>query len=1043
MISVILYGRNDAHGYNLPKRAAISLNCIAEVLSDADDEILFVDYNTPDDLPTYIEAVYDTLTPAAKSRLRVFRARPHQIPIVKQSHLSALDPQSRNIAIRRSNPRNRWLLFTNSDMIFLPREGVADLTAAVRDLPDGLYILPRFELPEPLWETFPRSEPTAILEMCRHLGPALHVDEITLALPANRFDQPGDFQLAPRQAMWAIHGFEERMIHGWHHDSNVCKRLYLYYGNRTESLAHRLKGYHCDHVRVASPIHWVGRKMENDLQQYVFGVTDPIAHHQADSWGAPDELFEEIDFADSPAARYIGALERTLGEPQREDTFADSNEVRNFVCYNERHVLTQLAGNFTVYPRDARFVYAGNNPRMLALVVRCVAELGFTKPLHYVADLLAAGPAPAIAKPITSANLPPGCSLEEFLLTNFEVPLFDLGLDQTGLNLGKIDRVTDWPRDLRYSLGAVARFLVRCVDRADALRGDLPEFIVINANHHIFRRFTDQFLLATDTPFATHVRKGRPRVGDDRLYLSAKWKYIEDDMRSFFGYDAEDDSIFPVALGDTIDFTSAGRSTRYKDGHWGLMDFTGTWTDGYRAALVFAPPPSCEKDLLAFVRVNEVFIGPEGDPIRVEVLLDGEPLTRWTLFSRYEITVCKVIMPARLMAGKKTCRLEFHVENPQSTQRAAEARGEQVIGEDPRELGIKIQRIEFASKDRLRYSLGKALDFTANGEGADHADERWGPADSFGVWTLGPDATLTLLPAEPVESPVAAIFSVNDVAVNQENPNLDVLVAVNGRQVANWILGPTRDTGEHRVLLPTDAWRALEPLIVSFHVKSPRSPVELGWSTWDKRPLGLRLNQLRLAPAGPSQYRLGDVIDLTDGGNSIAFVGDRLGVEWALPEPYGSWTLGTEASLKVPLVGQAVPPAPIPASFVISDCMISGRAPKLPVVVKANGLVVAEWTLDDRKVHTRSINLPPEVFATAPELTLTFEIPAPHSPASFGWNADNRPLGLRLARAVIGRSDIAIPVFEKLPPRRSMIRRILGLPQFAVHVARILIKRYL
>ncbi len=32
MISVILYGRNDSHGYNLPKRAAISINCIAEML---------------------------------------------------------------------------------------------------------------------------------------------------------------------------------------------------------------------------------------------------------------------------------------------------------------------------------------------------------------------------------------------------------------------------------------------------------------------------------------------------------------------------------------------------------------------------------------------------------------------------------------------------------------------------------------------------------------------------------------------------------------------------------------------------------------------------------------------------------------------------------------------------------------------------------------------------------------------------------------------------------------------------------------------------
>ena len=61
MISVILYGRNDAHGYNLHRRAALSLNCLAEVLTDPDDEIIFVDYNTPDELPTFVEALADTL----------------------------------------------------------------------------------------------------------------------------------------------------------------------------------------------------------------------------------------------------------------------------------------------------------------------------------------------------------------------------------------------------------------------------------------------------------------------------------------------------------------------------------------------------------------------------------------------------------------------------------------------------------------------------------------------------------------------------------------------------------------------------------------------------------------------------------------------------------------------------------------------------------------------------------------------------------------------------------------------------------------------
>ena len=40
MISLILYGRNDSYGYNLHKRAAISLNCMAEVLDAPDDEIL-------------------------------------------------------------------------------------------------------------------------------------------------------------------------------------------------------------------------------------------------------------------------------------------------------------------------------------------------------------------------------------------------------------------------------------------------------------------------------------------------------------------------------------------------------------------------------------------------------------------------------------------------------------------------------------------------------------------------------------------------------------------------------------------------------------------------------------------------------------------------------------------------------------------------------------------------------------------------------------------------------------------------------------------
>ena len=79
MLTITLYGRNDSHGYNLHKRGAISINAIAEILTDPDDEILFVDYNTPDDLPTFPEAIADTLTRRAWERLKILRVRSAQI----------------------------------------------------------------------------------------------------------------------------------------------------------------------------------------------------------------------------------------------------------------------------------------------------------------------------------------------------------------------------------------------------------------------------------------------------------------------------------------------------------------------------------------------------------------------------------------------------------------------------------------------------------------------------------------------------------------------------------------------------------------------------------------------------------------------------------------------------------------------------------------------------------------------------------------------------------------------------------------------------
>lgn len=149
MISVVLYGRNDSYGYNLHKRAAISLNCTAAVLDGADDEIIFVDYNSPDSMPTFVEAIRDTLTSKAKWLIRVLRC-----------DRRTMSASGRPPTLRAWNRYPGMLLCGDP---IRPIGGSFDqyrrgrcsdvtrsLTAIAAEFDDGFYQLPRFEIPESL-----------------------------------------------------------------------------------------------------------------------------------------------------------------------------------------------------------------------------------------------------------------------------------------------------------------------------------------------------------------------------------------------------------------------------------------------------------------------------------------------------------------------------------------------------------------------------------------------------------------------------------------------------------------------------------------------------------------------------------------------------------------------------------------------------------------------------------------------------------------------------------------------------------------------------
>lgn len=502
MLSIVLYGRNDNYGYNLHKRAALSLNCMAEVLTAPDDEILFVDYNTPDDFPTFPEAIRDTLTPRAQRLLRILRVRPAQHARFQQrTHLKALEPISRNVALRRSNPANRWILSTNTDMIFVPRRA-RSLSQVAGDLDGGFYHLPRFEIPEYLWETLDRTDPDGVIAEVGRWGWSLHLNEVVTGLPTNRFDGPGDFQMALREDLFAMHGFDERMLIGWHVDSNLAVRMALLYG-RPDTILDDMFGYHCDHTRQVTPAHSHNR-VENDWRIYVSGISRVDIPSQADAWGLAGEDIEEIQLARGTRL-YLHALHQAVGAPmQALTTLSYLGRDYDRVSYDSRHVLPFLLDAFTAHPAGITLAWFGARTDLLQRFAIAWQNMG------QVGQILVSQAADWLP-----ADLPACCRRQAgaAMLEAADILLFDFGFsplpaDGEGPADGEIraDR-SAIPRILR-GVELAFRSAVEAEHRRIA-QGLAPRrLIAVNAINNRFGTLVESNIAATQAPLATRLRQG-------------------------------------------------------------------------------------------------------------------------------------------------------------------------------------------------------------------------------------------------------------------------------------------------------------------------------------------------------------------------------------------------------------------------------------------------------------------------------------------------------------------------------------------------------
>jgi hypothetical protein len=601
LISVILYGRNDAHGYNLHRRAALSFNCLAETLTDEADEIIFVDYNTPDELPTFIEAIADTLTERCLGLLRVLRvpAALHHQRFAARTHLAALEPVARNAAVRRANPANRWLLSTNTDMVFLPLAG-GSLSDICGELPDGFYGLPRFELPEWLWERLPRSDPRTSLAEIKRLGPRLGLDEPTASHEWIRFDAPGDFQLVLRDDFVAVDGFNEEMLLGWHVDSNLSRRLLLR-RRAVESLGDRVAGYHCNHNRVPTIYHGA-QVVTNDLYRFFYSVNRAELPEQRETWGLADAVLEEVSLRERVGLQIGDQLADVTADGSSSRIASDAFAAFFDLTYDSEHVLPFVADSLLVSSIETTVGYIGANPVLEKLLTKLATNLRM--------------------KDVVGAALGDPHSLVD-LDRVADVVVVDLGIDasflQTAVASGEHE-ANDFADRFDQIFAALKQFIA--LERERLERGQHPRRVVlINSAAAFWDSYVLAHLECSHTSPHSRVRRATVKAGPDKSYAGAAPPEI---MRRQLRWSARRRADggplrIPgnggIMLADLVDFEG------FRDG-WYLPDPNGIWTQGRRAELAVTFDGGEEHPVLD-IGIDAVRVGASG-AVTVEVIVEDE-----------------------------------------------------------------------------------------------------------------------------------------------------------------------------------------------------------------------------------------------------------------------------------------------------------------------------------------------------------------------------------------------------------------------------------
>jgi FkbM family methyltransferase len=277
--AVVVFGRND--GYKEKERFAIHLTTMLETF----DEVIYVDWNSP--THSFLYEVLDMIPKTG--RLKHFAIPPEYAKMLSNNDEKVqpcLGVLSFNIGLRRTDAE--WIVLSTTDIIPPTKETLQQFIAQANK--NSFYTFSRRDIEY--------NDVIANLdnldEYRKHLDettePRYFPTKVTPNDEYSIFNCCGDFQLAPKNLWYKIHGYEELMLYACFIDSNVQKKATVYGFNLVP--VYDVPLYHMSHKGMSptdgfSP----SKQYHNDAWQWIeyFDKHHELGHdigtYNADTWG--------------------------------------------------------------------------------------------------------------------------------------------------------------------------------------------------------------------------------------------------------------------------------------------------------------------------------------------------------------------------------------------------------------------------------------------------------------------------------------------------------------------------------------------------------------------------------------------------------------------------------------------------------------------------------------------------------------------------------------------------------------------------------------